>query len=540
MNERILFWIAVIGVALTVIGVGVAFAVSNHPDRAKAAKAFFVIAALVLAVGVVYWTVSTSHRLTVRTVTDLVLFGLIAVGLKSGFRFADRSLLTDLQIPASAIVSDPRWPQNKLLFTLTIITVLTITALANTAREPNAIALMASWLWNMPLRWILPTAVIVFILTSVINMLRHRRQRGERGGLGGLQFKGTGTVPAPRPNEWLHKIADDDLAKIQNLVRVVGVFYEPVFSKAVIDFTFSIFNNSLYDIVIENSIKGGAIRFGEDWDKFHYKPQFQDDVPILCRARSGTWFVIRQPIRREEADRLKENDFIITFDGLFIDFKSDRNGLFGPKQLDFRQLYLETKKRAIRRLDQLDIIFMYSDEQWAALKNEGELNVLRKQTKVLQEGMKDRKVIFQVDDTQSQVHVSGGASARRIAAKIRLRCEKAISDAVAIKEFHAALCQETSNGDIVIIEREHAQVVWAEPKMDVVSMENGWTITEPLTPYRWFSFFLDIPSEVEAKLDRDHFIRVSMLAVGQESRAADFHVDSWSDARHSNSPISFR
>src|SRR5580765_3037376 len=118
MNQKILFWIAVAGFALTFVGVGVRFAVSSHPDRANAAKLFFFLAALVFLAGILYWTISVGQGLAVRVAVDLLSMGLVVAGLFGGFRFTDRGLLTDLQIPSSAFVREPFWRRRKGLVVL--------------------------------------------------------------------------------------------------------------------------------------------------------------------------------------------------------------------------------------------------------------------------------------------------------------------------------------------------------------------------------------------------------------------------------------
>ncbi|HEU4509671.1 MAG TPA: hypothetical protein VFR78_15605, partial [Pyrinomonadaceae bacterium] len=199
---------------------------------------------------------------------------------------------------------------------------------------------------------------------------------------------------------------------------------------------------------------------------------------------------------------------------------------------------LQTKERALRHTDNLDLVSMYSEDQWTALKNGYELNQLRTRIQDLQEALKPRKLIFHIDEQQSQVHLErAGKDTPRIKAQIRLRCERAISESVAVKSFHAALCRETTEGDVILIEQETSQVVWAEPGMNMVSMDNGWTIDEPLSLYRWFIFFFDISNRLEAKLSREYFIRITMTAVAQDARSMDFYVDSWT---YSNSPITLR
>lgn len=94
-------------VLLALIGVGVAMlAVPSHPDRSKGAKVFFVLAALTLAVVVVYWVISSQYSFVVRMVIDVVALGLTTCALVLGFQFADRSQIADLDVPAYAVVPE--------------------------------------------------------------------------------------------------------------------------------------------------------------------------------------------------------------------------------------------------------------------------------------------------------------------------------------------------------------------------------------------------------------------------------------------------
>jgi hypothetical protein len=179
MNQKILFWIAVAGFALTFVGVGVRFAVSSHPDRAKAAKIFFSLAALVFAAGIFYWTVSVGQGLAVRVVVDLPLMALVAAGLFGGFRFADRGLLSDLELPSSAFVREPFWPRSKIVI-LTTIGILAIAALVNATREPNAVGWVFAHvlvLSSMPWLWILGGLASGVIVTAVVCAAIRKRRR---------------------------------------------------------------------------------------------------------------------------------------------------------------------------------------------------------------------------------------------------------------------------------------------------------------------------------------------------------------------------
>jgi uncharacterized membrane protein YiaA len=193
--------------------------------------------------------------------------------------------------------------------------------------------------------------------------------------------------PAPR----LHDLEEKDQASIKDLIRVTGIHYRPEFDKGspYIDFTFGIFNISLYDIVIENSIKNGNILFGEDNEKFFYEPRIEAKRPILCRSRSANYFVVRQAVRAEEITRFKgANDLLLAFHSLEIVFQgTEQFPEIKSTPLNTHH-YLETKKGMWRALDELESVFAFTDEQWALLSEtkheatavlKAEINSLRSQ-----------------------------------------------------------------------------------------------------------------------------------------------------------------
>ena len=150
------------------------------------------------------------------------------------------------------------------------------------------------------------------------------------------------------------------------------------------------------------------------------------------------------------------------------------------------------------------------------------------------------KLTFEIDGKQSQVHMSGGTEVRRIQANIKLRCLKSDPSVMAVREFHASLHKETSTGEETIIPVEGAIIVMAHPSMQMVTIDDGWAINQPITPYRWYQFFLELTPKLEAQLSREDFLRVTMFAVGQDPQSIDFYVDSWVDARQSNSDITLK
>jgi hypothetical protein len=370
----------VLGVFVALIGCGVAVAVANHPDRVKAAKVFFSAAAILGLLAAYFWTVSTTCGLPVRVAADIVWLAIIAIGLIAGFQFANRSSIAELGIPSSAFISEPLWPRKKKLGALTIIGILAVTALLNATRESDVVA---SWMWahvvifwGVPWKWVLPAIVVTAIPTAIGGFLIARKMRpaGSHASLGGLQLKGTGTVSDPCPDKRLHALAESDKASIKNLVRIPWIAYRPHFDKKepYIDFVFSIFNNSLYDIVIDNSIKKGDIWCDSSDEPFYYEPKIRASHPIGCGSRDGTNFVIRHVLTVEEISRFEGKDnVIIGFGNLEITFAgTEQFPEILPTRLETKY-YLETKKGEwwYNPNQREGCAFAYTDEQWALLSS---------------------------------------------------------------------------------------------------------------------------------------------------------------------------
>ncbi len=212
MSETI--WALIVASVLALIGSGVAaLAVHGHPDRAKAAKLFFSLAALVFGGTVVYWT--TGHRLLTRLAVDFVAVSIIAGGLVLGFRFADRSSLADLELPSNAFLPEPILLKGKRLAAVFGVCFLALIALVNLIQaygSSGTIALLNVVAW----RWVLPTAIITLIVAIVV-------QRERKPALASQEVQETKTPIEPCPYKWLHEVADIQARAIREVVRVIRV-----------------------------------------------------------------------------------------------------------------------------------------------------------------------------------------------------------------------------------------------------------------------------------------------------------------------------
>jgi hypothetical protein len=151
--------------------------------------------------------------------------------------------------------------------------------------------------------------------------------------------------------------------------------------------------------------------------------------------------------------------------------------------------------------------------------------------------LQNSRFTFELDEARSNVRMSGGGQMRRIEAHVKLRCGNASNGAVAVKTFIASLCKEGQTGEETLIPSSDMMV---SPGSNDMTLANGWTITEPLTPYRDFIFLLPLSLDLEKRLARDHFLRITARVVGYGPPPVDFYVNDWKSARASQSGITLK
>jgi hypothetical protein len=419
---------------------------------------------------------------------------------------------------------------------------LELEAKASQRAAPTTTLIIALFtaIWQVPWRWVLPSAAIT---AGAVWFVARRRMRPDS------DASSSGSDDLSLAEKRLREIVRNDKTGISGLVRLAGITYQPNFGKAHIDFVFSVFNVSIYDIAIDNKIKAGPIRFGEDWEPFHYEPKIASDEPIVCPARGGNFFVVRQPIRLEEIERFNTHEYIIAFFDLHIDFHGTKNfPEIETTRFDLTQRYLETRKGFVRFLDRLENIFVYSEEQWKALRNEDEIFALRTQVKALEERAQKYGLKFEIDANQTRMEYRGYSKdgeqnihSSLIAANIRLSCSKVGDSKLAVRGFTATLLAAGESGAVVFLESILVNAYVDDSTKKRVDIGKGWTIDEPLTDHRVYEFLFKISDGAASLLTpRDHFVRVTMDAIGQTPQHIDFYVDNWEDAFKSSSGITLR
>jgi hypothetical protein len=183
------------------------------------------------------------------------------------------------------------------------------------ARQPDATPAIIAWVWahtlyarSLPWRWILGSIATGFLFASIVNVIRGRQN---------LASASEGC-----PARWLHAIAENDRSEIQNAVTVSGIQFrnEIETGKRYVDFVFSIFNKSVYEISIDDEIKGDIIFDGEILvtEKRMDKNRAQN-----CHVRGSGYFTVRQFLNTAEIDSIKNatGDKTFRLEGLFIMIK---------------------------------------------------------------------------------------------------------------------------------------------------------------------------------------------------------------------------
>lgn len=115
---------------------------------------------------------------------------------------------------------------------------------------------------------------------------------------------------------WLHSIAEYDRTQIQNAVIVRGIAMHNLMDDGIpkLEFVFSIFNKSVYQISIDDAIDG-HIRFEQEKLKKH-NLEMQKNAAVDLLPRSSGYFTLEQTLLDSEARYIKSrgNDRLFWFD----------------------------------------------------------------------------------------------------------------------------------------------------------------------------------------------------------------------------------
>lgn len=149
------------------------------------------------------------------------------------------------------------------------------------------------------------------------------------------------------------------------------------------------------------------------------------------------------------------------------------------------------------------------------------------------------KLDFEIDESESGVSaIRGGSHVSRITADINLRCEKETDSIMVVRAFRLSLHRLEADGKVTLIPyQQEAQVIWESSKGKLVPCKDGWTIDKPRSDFRHYSLTIEITPQAQKELSPDHFIGLSMDAIGQDLVSKAIYVKDWTE---DNSPISLK
>jgi heme/copper-type cytochrome/quinol oxidase subunit 2 len=174
-------------------------------------------------------------------------------------------------------------------------------------------------------------------VTDRDNTIEERR--AEFAALQAANQKLTNELALATPNKRLVTIANNDAAEIQNVVTVTGVQFrnEIEYGQRYIDFVFAIFNQSLYDISIDDELGEGDIIFNKH--PLVSRKRIEENKAQNIQPRTPGHFTVRQFLDSGDIDAIKRanSDRRFEFHNLKIKIKGGAGfeGNVREKRLQF-------------------------------------------------------------------------------------------------------------------------------------------------------------------------------------------------------------
>jgi hypothetical protein len=129
---------------------------------------------------------------------------------------------------------------------------------------------------------------------------------------------------------WLHAIAENDRTQIQNAVQVRGIGLRNLMDDGIprLEFVFSVYNKSVLQISIDNSIDG-YIRFNHQEKLRKNNLEMKENHAVDCPPRRSATFTLEQTLLDSEVRYItsQTDDRLFWFDQLVIMIKG---GSFSP------------------------------------------------------------------------------------------------------------------------------------------------------------------------------------------------------------------
>lgn len=355
-----------------------------------------------------------------------------------------------------------------------------------------------------------------------------------------------GLVEVPCGEGWLHAIAENDRLEIQNAVMVSRInFYNHAddIDGPYLEFVFTIFNMSVYEISIDDAIDGYITLNRKKLKKDNL--ELEKNNAQNCHVRGDGNFTLRQFLNDADLRSVMESseDREFFFDNVIINIKGGENS----PQVESKRLKMSGQvSRKYPVWNSYNLPYKISVDIPTNLT--AETDSLKSQL----EELKKYKLIFEIiTKLQSTVQlyrdnqialIEGGDFAKTeryiIRADLKLFFENNDVDPLIVKNMDVLLFRKDRDGN----EREVAlpessidiHEDGSETKINLSEMHiMGRRITNPY----WLHCQLVLPPEYGTRISEGYFLRVNMDAMGQDLYSIDLDVN-WKAARTGGSCVS--
>lgn len=246
-----------------------------------------------------------------------------------------------------------------------------------------------AYLRGLPWRWIAPSVVLGALIAALV-LWRLRLICFEKR---------------------LHQLKESDRDRIKDLVRICVISYQPetqLGEPPYIDFVFRVFNNSLYEILISDSVIG-SITYGHQVE-FKETAKMKSAPPERrCGIRWYCDFTVRQWLISTEVEHIsRSSDLYFWFEHLTIMFQgTERSPEIKATRLNTDH-FVKKEKGHWFAYDQLQYFLAYTGEQWAEValgskKSEMEIAILTTERDELKSKVDDQSArILRFETTENQ------------------------------------------------------------------------------------------------------------------------------------------
>jgi hypothetical protein len=328
------------------------------------------------------------------------------------------------------------------------------------------------------------------------------------------------------PYQWTHNIAEAERSSIQNAVLIKGckIHYELADQLPYTDFTFTVFNGSVYAISTNTAVDG-YISFRKR--RLMGNIQTERSLKNLSHASEGT-FVIRLQLSREEAEVISnandpDND-VFYFHQLRVKVNG---GDFYPDVETVSLKLPDTVQmdNSEKRIKILNAQHQFEKEQLEKQHRE-EIDLLKSQL----DKLTAYKLTFEVDVPRSQIHVDGHPYEDfNVNLNLYIRFENSDIYPLIVRGVNVLLMKtnEDKTASAIPLTKQMLYTTLVENDRAV---QRGWESRNlsvngrELTLSHTIDGYLSVSGDYREILDSSCFLRITMDAMNQPLYSLDFNV----------------